>query len=311
MDDKQILDRVERAARSVDLPGDRYEDLLRRRDRKRRNQRIEAGVVGIAVFVSAIWIVTSVESPNRSQTPVVPGDDVTGPAETGPTVAPETGSDDYSYRIPPAGTAVSTPVEGELIADFKGYEGFDGYVVRVYADGRVLWWDWFGPPCGGSSCLGGVPFVERRLSPEGVELVRSGAVQSKDLPGLRSLVPESAWEDRAGKPYVPARYLACFWRTDSPPTDGPLDFEALLDPLPAPAQALLRGSDPALNPRCLEVTPEGARSLEEIMSQARSSRGDDPYEVGAWSLRDGNGDQVGISLHPLFPDGHRFAQPGF
>jgi hypothetical protein len=44
--------------------------------------RIAAGVVGIAVFVAAIWVVASVSSLNRSQTSVVPGGDVTGPAET-------------------------------------------------------------------------------------------------------------------------------------------------------------------------------------------------------------------------------------
>ena len=60
----------------------RGEDFLRRRDRKRRNQRIAAGVVGIAVFVAAGWIVTSVSSLDRSETSVVPGKVVTGPPET-------------------------------------------------------------------------------------------------------------------------------------------------------------------------------------------------------------------------------------
>ena len=36
-----------------------FDDVARRRDRKRRNQRIAAGVVGIAVFVAAVWIVTT------------------------------------------------------------------------------------------------------------------------------------------------------------------------------------------------------------------------------------------------------------
>ncbi len=101
---------------------------------------------------------------------------------------------------------------------------------------------------------GGI-IVERRLSPEGVELVRQvvgervhlgyygpGAGELESLlgyPGLYSGIAQSAWEDREGKPYVPARYAACFWQVDSPP-----DFEALLDLLPASAQALLRGSDP-------------------------------------------------------------------
>ncbi len=81
-----------------------FDDVARRRDRKRRNQRITAGVVGIAVFVAAVWIVTSVGSLDRSETPAVPGPAEAGPAlsncaltrctETGPAVtAPE-------HRIP-------------------------------------------------------------------------------------------------------------------------------------------------------------------------------------------------------------------
>ena len=63
---------------------DAFERVLARRDRKRRNQRIAAGIVGIAVFVAAVWIVTSGLSLDRSETSVVPGGEVTGPAETGP-----------------------------------------------------------------------------------------------------------------------------------------------------------------------------------------------------------------------------------
>ncbi len=288
------------------------------RPRKRRNQRIAAIAGGIAVFIVVASVVTSVVALTGGETSVVPGGDITGPAvetepavtgpavETGPTVAPDTGSEDNSYRIPPEGAALSTPVEGELIAEV--FEGFTGQ-VRVYADGRVL-----------SAKHNGGIIVERRLSPEGVELVRqvvgervhlgyegSGAGRLASLlgyPGLYSGIAQSAWEDREGKPYVPARYGACFWQVDSPP-----DFEALLDLLPASAQALLRGSDPAArNARCLVVTPEEARSLEGILSEERSSRRswpNDRIEVGAWSLRDGNGDQF-ISIRPLFPDGRRF-----
>jgi hypothetical protein len=302
---------LQRARSQFPPPEGVMESLRGRRDRKRRNQRIAAGVVGIAVFVAAVWIVTSGGSLDRSRTSVVPGGDVTGPAaetgpvEAGPTVAPDTGSNGNGYRIPPAGTAVSTPVEGELIAE--AFVGFAGQ-IRVYADGRVI-----------SAERNGGIIVERRLSPEGIELVRQvlgervyldygpGAVRLESLLGHPGSYPgdirQSAWEDREGKPYVPARYGLCFRLVDIP-----LDVEAVLNQLPASAQALLRGSDPAAgNPRCLVMTPEEARSLEEILSEALSSRGDLSlaWDVGVWSLRGGDDAQF-IRLRPLFPEGRWF-----
>jgi hypothetical protein len=78
-------ERYERAFQQFQMTEPAWEILVDRRGRKRRNQRIAAGVVGIAVFVAAIWIVTSGGVFDRSETSVVPGGDVTGPAETGPT----------------------------------------------------------------------------------------------------------------------------------------------------------------------------------------------------------------------------------
>ena len=60
---------LERIARRIPIQEPAYERMLRRRDGKRRNQRIAAGVVGIAVFLAAIWIVTSVGSFDRTQKP--------------------------------------------------------------------------------------------------------------------------------------------------------------------------------------------------------------------------------------------------
>jgi hypothetical protein len=82
MDDLRTLVRDEMTR--AGSPSYSFNDLERRRDRKRRNQRIAAGVVGIAVSVAAVWVVTSGLSFNRSETSVVPGGHVTGPAETGP-----------------------------------------------------------------------------------------------------------------------------------------------------------------------------------------------------------------------------------
>lgn len=64
-----------------------FDDVIRRRDRKRRNQRIAAGVVGIAVFVVAVWLVTSGGAFDRS-TPAAPGGSEMVPTQTAPPAAP-------------------------------------------------------------------------------------------------------------------------------------------------------------------------------------------------------------------------------
>lgn len=64
-----VRDEMERAG----SPSYSFDDLGRRRDRKRRNKRIAAGVVGMAFFVAAVWLVTSGLSFDRTQTPAVPG----------------------------------------------------------------------------------------------------------------------------------------------------------------------------------------------------------------------------------------------
>ena len=84
IDERQVFERVMRGF----VPPDDSLERFRRRDRKRRNQRIAAGVVGIAAFVAAVWIATSVASLDRSEKSVVPagtGPVQTGPVETGPT----------------------------------------------------------------------------------------------------------------------------------------------------------------------------------------------------------------------------------
>ena len=164
---------LERVMERVELRPFTLEGFHDRRDRKRRNQRITAGVVGIAVFVAAVWIVTSGLSLDRGEKSVVPGGDVTGPAvETGPAVTGPavTGpifdpSADY-VGLPPAGAEPSGPQEGTLIAWV--HEIHVGWVY-VYADGRVISWS--------EGCCLSPPepsgYREQRLTPEGAELLRS------------------------------------------------------------------------------------------------------------------------------------------
>jgi len=86
---RSVLERAGSNFAPLDLE---LESILRGRDRKRRNQRIAAGVVGIVVFVAAVWIVTSGLSFDRS-TPAVPGLE-TGPTQTAPPPAPASAAPD-------------------------------------------------------------------------------------------------------------------------------------------------------------------------------------------------------------------------
>src|SRR5262245_63164529 len=90
----------ERASERYEVPDLSTDGLLRRRDHNRRNQRIAAGVVGVAVFIAAVWIVTSVGSLDRSDSvvPAVTGSETgpvaTGPPATGPTLTGSTAAAD-------------------------------------------------------------------------------------------------------------------------------------------------------------------------------------------------------------------------
>jgi hypothetical protein len=288
-----ISELLERESTTVDLePGD-FERLVRRRDRKRRNRRISAGVVGIAVFVAAVWIVTSVGSIDRTQTPAVPGGAVTGPTGT-PTVAPDAGWDGVGF--PPEGTAPSTPKEGKLVAHALIYG--PSYVF-VYADGRVISGGGFREDFDGTA-------REQRLTPEGVELVRSGAVEPERFLLSSNPVPAGAWEVAKIKPYVPSRYAVCYWKERggdyvSPstlPTTSPIIGGDYVSPstvlrfFPAQAREILAGKAhtyPTPSLECSEVTTDEARVLDNILRDVR--------------VVDAKGDQIAWQINTLLPHG--------
>ena len=107
-DPRSLLERESR--RFIQQDG-AFERLVRRRDRNRGNQRIAAGVVGIAVFVAAVWIVPTVGSFDRTQ-----------PAVTGPTVPPAPGVSDVDYAID-LDTGVMTPLPEAIIRSLGGRFG--------------------------------------------------------------------------------------------------------------------------------------------------------------------------------------------
>ena len=297
-----IDERFVATSHRFDPPPDAFERLRRRRDRKRRNQRIAAGVVGIVVFVAAVWIVTSVKSLDRTEKAVVPATSgTTGPAENGPTGPPDATWD--GIGIPPEGTRLSTPVEGEFVRRAQEYHRY----LAVYADGRVLSWQ-----------AGSAYVLERRLTPDGVARLRSGAFEPWQFLTYPISVPEDAWADAEGKPYAPPRYSLCLQGLnilgeaifDEAPN---LTDPGAVDMLPAPARALVRRQDPdPVNLGCLVVTTEDARTLRRLMTAAGLPKaprlhGFSPGSaVAAWSVSH----RVGIYLRLLWPDGewHTFTK---
>ena len=308
MNEQEILDRAKRAAMSVDELDQPYDALLRRRDRKRRNQRITAGVVGIAVFVAAVWVVTTGLPFDQSQTEGVPGGagaatgqtgaTETGPTVTGPVIGPT--GDPFSVGfdgLPPENAAPSEPPHGELVVSDGGIHPW--HSVHVYADGWLIWARGLMTNPGPTVSV----WIEQRLTPEGVELLRSGAVElggQAENPGEQ--LPVSAWENRKLRPYVPSNYALCpwggtKWMKDNPPV-------ARLHVLPAAARDLLRGAEPPSDPDgdwCFEVTIEDARALAEILSEAGFEGGSGAGHLGRVGFEDGQNHIFDLS--PILPDG--------
>ena len=262
------------------------------------SRRWAAVIVG-ALAVAAVWNVVSHGPFDRLQMPVVPGGAQTGPTVIMGSFYPEQVG---ASVLPPEGASPSAPERGKLVA---GKED-----IYVYADGRMIW---------GRE---GLPvWLEQRLTPEGVELVRSGAVlldgQSLD-PG--SALPEGVLEPRLIEAYVPSSFAVCPgrwpWNTGSP------EPSSILAHLPVPAQAVLRGNERTYDasggviggnpPRpftCFEVTTEEARALDGIFRDAGIERIDEldsstpsqwvVYEVRATAaIR-----RSFISMMPLLPHG--------
>ena len=181
--------------------------------------------------------------------PAETGPTETGPTETGPTVNP---GKPY-YGLPSEGAEPSSPEHGELVEFVRELHRGSAY---VYADGRVISWSEGSPPYG---------YREQRLTPEGVQLIRSGDL---NLAAILRAGPDSypgpagAWEDSTPRPFVPYRYAICMegwgWGT--------------LGDLPAAAADLLRDRLQLFETGmsgggwdCYSVTTEEARALHAIL----------------------------------------------
>ena len=196
-------------------------------------------------------------------------------------------SDPYALPVAPDDETAAT-----IVARWgRIHEGW----VLVYGDGRVIVYPEqyaYALPSGGLSTYAydgepWEPLLERRLTTDGLDLVRSGAVRATALfkftatefdnrpPaswGALPSLPAGVWADRDFKPYVPSRFAICDLGTGA-------SADAALHRFPASARALLRGKEKTytnpglfLKPQnrgifpveCFEVSAKDARALETL-----------------------------------------------
>jgi hypothetical protein len=187
-----------------------------------------------------------------------------GPVTTPPAWATTPAIEDPGTRVgfiglPPEGATPSTPEGGELVVSIRSCVTPTGEPSEidtlpplgslwVLADGRLIWLKYEDLPEGANSLSTGL--LEQRLTPEGVELMRSEATAAissgephrcgprdytivyvpdgGDLGDLEaktisaddehlarvidpsSWLPATAWEDREIRAYVPSTYLVMF-----------------------------------------------------------------------------------------------------
>jgi hypothetical protein len=155
IDDQEI---VQRAVRRLVPPEPALDRLIRRRDRKRRNDRIAGGIVGVAVVAAIVWAAAT-------SGPV----DLTLPPGSSdapePTVAPDPGVPGF----PPVGATPSAPEHAELVLQLETTATEGASSLWVFDDGRLIWWDF--PQ--GATPQPSTGLAEQRLTPEGVEFLRS------------------------------------------------------------------------------------------------------------------------------------------
>ena len=163
----------------------------------------------------------------------------------------------------------------------------------LYADGRLIWNEYFGEGYGRST-----GWLEQSLTDEGIELVRALALGTTDdghgfldpemLPGL---LPDRAWVDQAVRPYVPSGFAACLFVTnqEDPFIESDMTQQEMLAALPRAARDLLRdrpfvrsdaygGDSSGGISDCLGLDVADARRLDRALRAAG-------YEQEGWRNR--------------------------
>ena len=277
-----------------------------------------------------------------------PSDKTPTPSTTAPTAPP--GSRVGFIGLPPQGATPSGTSNAELVLHYFGPDprGSGKSNLWMYDDGRVIVERDANLPEGANGSSTG--YLEQRLTPEGVETLRSyvlshGEPLLSDPPfpmwlqvwdGDRLVdldpavgfdrarlmdpvdwLPDSAWEYRDARAYVPSRFAVCYEGWPQRVAPG-----RILEALPDPAADLLRASDrtPAATfhmdtgsisegrEYCSVVTTEEARTILGWLQGAGLQQGDSTYvlnysfEVRATTSQP-DPPEAGIKFEPVLPDG--------
>jgi hypothetical protein len=206
-------------------------------------------------------------------------------------------------RSGPVVSATPTPGSVQLAREvIAHYQRFHSGYVYVYGNGLVLSLnDNFGPWV----------LQERRLTQEGVRLVRSAVVAPSAFLDPSTQLPESAWAEPEGRPYAPSTQAICYWNG---PVLVPAGF-AVRD-LPASAQALLRDKERTyttdglqrLQAVCSEVTTEEAATLADILAAAGAELAPDndggyPTTLVLPALGSAEASEIVVGKTPILPHG--------
>jgi hypothetical protein len=272
---------LERFAPMFEVTEPSFDGFLRRRDRRRRNQRVAARTVGVAVFAAVVWAVTTVGPVERTRPPGDPTEDIPGLADEGATP--------------------STPAQGDLVLHLEGISGGFLNLVWVYEDGRVIWFRQDYLPSDPNERSTGL--FEQLLTSEGIDFLRSEALSTglfehdlaldkgRDVPYLPYLSIQVLNGDRTVRvtwaspmnfrigedaPFATAEQadaLELLYNRITDPTSWPAaawEDRELTEYIPSRYSICIRGIPEAVRPsRVVPLLPQPAQDLLESGGRAR------------------------------------------
>jgi len=179
----EVKDLFEMTTRRVELDVDPWLEQQHRQSKARRNERLAtfAVVAVLGLLVAVAWVVGTREG-HKARRPADQPRSAT-PTPSARVATFPVGADRVGLvGLAPAGAEPSQPERGELVLGFTfGHTAGDPgrYSVFVYADGRLIWQrlgDLSGVDEYSKDYTTG--FLEQRLTPAGVELVRAEALST-------------------------------------------------------------------------------------------------------------------------------------